>query len=72
MEPTNGDDEVLRLSDEDIREAAEEAAKEIAVIASNAGVSVQELFRGLGKTLARLNAQRREREAASMEVEEPT
>jgi len=46
MEPTSDDDEVLRLAGADIRKIAKEAAKDIAVIASNAGMSVQELSDG--------------------------
>jgi len=50
------------LSDEDIKEAAEEAAKDIAVVASNAGISVQELFEGLDKKLIIIEKRRKERE----------
>ncbi|MCY3018469.1 MAG: hypothetical protein NTW87_05490 [Planctomycetota bacterium] len=60
------------VTEEDFERIAEESAKEFAIIASEAGVSVQELFEGLGRTLKRLNALRRAREAGKMDVEEPT
>ena len=72
MEPTDGDSEVLNLSAEDIRQIAADAAKDIEAIAARAGISGAELLERLGKTLAGLEARRREREAAAMEIEEPT
>jgi hypothetical protein len=50
----------------------ENSAKDYAVIASEAGISVQELFDGLGRKLAKLNAAAREREVKKTEVESPT
>ena len=64
--------EEINFSDEDYQSMAEECAKDIAVIASEAGVSVQELFDGLGRKLAKLNAAAREREAKRTEVSDPT
>ena len=50
----------------------ENSSKDYAVIASEAGVSVQELFVGLGQKLAKINAAARKREAKRTEVESPT
>jgi hypothetical protein len=51
---------------------AEECAKDLAVIASDANMTVQELFDGLDKSLKVLNEKDRERDEKRLEVEFPT
>jgi hypothetical protein len=64
--------EEVRFSNEDYRIMAEECAKDLAVIASDANMTVQELFDGLDKSLKVLNEKDRERDEKRLEVEFPT
>jgi hypothetical protein len=49
------------LEDKIIKEAANDFANDLVVIASNANMTVQEIFDGLGKKLKKINEKRQAR-----------
>ena len=51
----------MNLSDEEIKEAAEKAALDIAILASSLDKTPQELFDHLGESLKRIEATQRAR-----------
>jgi hypothetical protein len=56
------------LEDKIIKEAANDLANDLVVIASNANKTVQEIFDGLAKKLGEINEKRRK----TLELESPT
>ena len=55
------------LEDKIIKEAANDLANDLVVIASNANKTVQEIFDGLSKKLKKINSKHR-----TLEVDSPT